>query len=323
MTLSAFRWVFAAAWLFVALNVFAQLPYPNKPLRLVVAFPAGGPVDIVARALAPRLSELLGQAAMVDNRGGASGIVGADLVAKSAADGYNLLVAPNTLAIHVTLYSKLPYDALKDFTPIALLTASPLVLVVHPSVPASNVKQLIELARARPGQLNYASPGSGTANHLAGEMMKSMARIDVLHVPYKGGAPAEIDVLGGHVSFMFNTIPSALPHVRSGRLRALAVTWARRSPAAPDIPTIAESALPGFDAGTWYGIVGPAGLSREIVMRLNSEVNKVLQSPGFKQHMASLGVETMPGTPEQFGDFIRTEIVKWAKVVRDSGARAD
>ena len=319
----ALRWVFAAAWLFFALDVFAQSTYPNKPLRLVVAFPAGGPVDIVARALAPRLSELLGQAAMVDNRGGASGIVGADLVAKSAADGYNLLVAPNTLAIHVTLYSKLPYDTLKDFAPIALLTASPLVLVVHPSVPASNVKQLIELAKARPGQLNYASPGSGTANHLAGEMMKSMAGIDVLHVPYKGGAPAEIDVLGGHVSFMFNTIPSALPHVRSGRLRALAVTWARRSPAAPDIPTIAESALPGFDAGTWYGIVGPAGLSREIVTRLNSEVNKVLRSIDFKQHMASLGVETMPGTPEQFGDFIRTEIVEWAKVVRDSGARAD
>ena len=311
----------AGAFGFVHLAV-AQ-PYPNKSVRIIVGFPPGGPVDIVARALAPRLSEPLGQTALIDNRAGAGGIVGADLVAKSAPDGYNLLIAPNTLAIHVSLYSKLPYDTLKDFIPIALLTASPLVLVVHPSVPAMNLRQLIALAKARPGDLNYASPGSGTANHLSGEMLKSMAKIDVAHVPYKGGAPAEIDLLGGHVSFMFDTIPLALPNVRSGRLRALAVTWARRSPAAPDIPTLAESGLPGFDTGTWYGMVGPAGLPREIVMQLNTEINKVLQSTEFRQRMASLGVETMPGTPEQFGDFIKTEIVKWAKVVKESGARAD
>jgi tripartite-type tricarboxylate transporter receptor subunit TctC len=311
------------AGVFGFVHLAVAQPYPNKPVRMVVGFPPGGPVDIVARALAPRISELLGQTALIDNRAGAGGIVGADLVAKSAPDGYNLLIVPNTLAIHVSLYSKLPYDTLKDFIPIALLTASPLVLVVHPSVPATNLRQLIALAKARPGDLNYASPGSGTANHLSGEMLKSMAKIDVAHVPYKGGAPAEIDLLGGHVSFMFDTIPLALPNVRSGRLRALAVTWARRSPAAPDIPTLAESGLPGFDTGTWYGMVGPAGLPREIVMQLNTEINKVLQSTEFKQRMASLGVETMPGTPEQFGDFIKTEIVKWAKVVKESGARAD
>jgi len=297
--------------------------YPARPVRLVVAYPPGGPVDIMGRTIALRLTEYFGHNVLVDNRAGASGIVGTEIVARSAPDGYTLLVAPSAIAIQHTLYSKLPYDALKDLAWVASLAEAPLVLVVHPSVPARNVKELVALARARPGQLSYASPGSGSANHLSGEMLKAMAGLDVVHVPYKGGAPAEVDLLGGHVAFMFNTIPSALPHVRSGRLRALGITWARRSQTAPEIPTIAETALPGFDAGTWYGLAGPAGLPRNVVARISQDVNRALQSPEMKERMSQLGLQAMGGSPEDFDRFAREEVVKWAKVVKASGARAD
>lgn len=297
--------------------------YPNRPVRFIVAFPPGGPVDIVGRTLAQKLREGLGQPVIVDNRAGASGIVGTEITAKAPPDGYTVLVAASTLAIQATLYSKLPYDTAKDFTAVATLAGAPLMLVTHPSLPVKTVKELIAFARARPGQLNYASPGSGSANHLSGEMLKTMTGIDVVHVPYKGGAPAEADFLGGHVAFMFNTISSALPHVRAGRLRALGVTWARRSSAAPQIPTIAEAGVRGFESGTWYGIIGPAGLPQNIVTRLNAEINKSLEAPDVKERMASLGLEPIIGTPERFAQFIREEIVKWGKVVKDSGARAD
>ena len=303
--------------------VAAAQTYPNRPIRLIIGYPPGGPTDIVGRTLAQKLGDMLGQNVLVDNRAGASGIVGNEIASKAAPDGYTLLVAPSTVTIQHTLYAKLPYDVTRDFTPVALVAGAPLLLVIHPSVPVKTVKELIAFARARPGQLNYASPGSGSANHLSGEMLKSMTGMQVTHVPYKGGAPAEVDLLGGHVTYMFNTIASALPHVRSGRLRALGVSSARRSHAAPEIPTIAEAGVPGFESGTWYGIVGPAGLPSSIVVRLNAEINKALETPDMKERMASLGLDPMGGTPERFSEFMRQEIVKWAKVVKESGARAD
>lgn len=297
--------------------------YPNRPVRLIVPYPPGGPVDILGRTVAQKLAESLGQNVLVDNRAGASGIVGTEVAAKAPPNGYTLVVAAMTLTIQHTLYPKLPYDLSKDFTAIASVAGGPLVLVIHPSVPVKNVKELIAFARARPGQLNYASPGSGSASHLSGEMLKTMAGIQVVHVPYKGGAPAVADLLGGHVTFMFNTISTALPHVRSGRLRGLGVTSALRSRAAPEIPTIAEAGVPGFESGTWYGITGPAGIPQNIVARLNAEINKSLEAPDMKEHIAGMGLETMGGTPERFAALIRDETVKWAKVVKASGARAD
>ena len=309
----------------VASGALAQAPagYPSRPIRLIVGFPPGGPVDVVARTLGQQLGEGVGQPVVIENRPGAGGIVGTEAVARAAPDGYTLLTATTTLSIQETLYSNLTYSALRDFTPIAAVAAGPQVLVVNMSVPAKNVQELIALAKARPGQLNYASPSSGGANHLAAEMLKTMAGIDVLHVPYKGGAPAETDLIGGRVTFMFASLPAALARVQAGQLRALAVTSLQRVAGAPDIPTLAESGLPGFEVTSWYGVVGPAGIPRDIVMRLNGEINKSLASPQMKERMVALGVEGTPGTPEQFFDFIRRDTAKWAKVIKESGAKPD
>jgi tripartite-type tricarboxylate transporter receptor subunit TctC len=305
-------------------GAYAQPAYPSKPIRFVVPFPPGGPLDIVARYIGQDLNRAWSQSVLVDNRPGAGGNIGADIVAKAPPDGYTILMgAVSTHAINVTLYSKLPYDPIRDFAPITLVTSVPNVLVMHPSVPARNVKELIALAKARPGQLNFASGSTGSAGHLAGELFKTMAGVDMVHVPYKGAAPAVADLLGGHVSLMFDNLASALPNIKAARVRALAVTTLRRSPFLPDLPTISESGLRGFDIGTWFGVFAPGGTPRDIVTRLNTEIVRILSAASMKERFAPLGAEAMPDTPEAFGALVKSEMAKYAKIVRASGAKVD
>ena len=298
--------------------------YPAKPVRFVVAFPPGGGTDIIARAIAQKLAERIAQQVVVDNRPGAGGNIGTDIVAKSAPDGYTLLMgSAGPLAINASLFGKMPFDPIKDLAPVTLAASTPNVLVVHPSLRAATVKELIALAKARPGEINFASSGHGTPAHLAGELFNSMAGVKMVHVPYKGAAPALADPLGGQVQLMFSTMPPALPHVKDGKLRALAVTSAKRSPAAPDIPTLDEIALPGFEANTWHGVVVPAGTPATIVARLNREIVAILHLPDVVERFSSQGAEALGSTPEEFAAYIRSETLKWAKVVRDSGAKAE
>jgi tripartite-type tricarboxylate transporter receptor subunit TctC len=297
--------------------------YPNRPIRIVVPFAAGGPSDIMARALAQKLNQEWGQPVVVDNRIGASGIIGADAVAKSAPDGYTLLQAQVGDTISVSLYSKLPYNFEKDFAPITLAGLTPFILVTHPSVPAKDVRELIALAKAKPGGLAFGSSGAGTASHLAGELFKSMAQIDIVHVPYKGQAPATADLLGAQIPFMFNNPITSLAHVKAGKLRALAVSTGRRFSQLPEVPTVAESGLPGFDVGFWLGVLAPAGTPRPIVDKLNAAMLKALRDPEVVQRMAGLGVEIIGNSADEFARVVRSDIIKWAKVVKDSGAKAD
>ena len=298
--------------------------YPAKAIRYVVPFPAGGPLDIVARAIGQELNKTWNQPVIVDNRPGAGGNIGADLVAKSPADGYTILMgAVSTHAINPTLYAKLPYDPVRDFAPVTLITSVPNVLVVHPSVPASNVKELIALARAKPGQLNFASGSTGSAGHLAGELFKTMAGVDMVHIPYKGAAPAVVDLLAGHVSLMFDNMSSALPNIKAARVRALAVTTLRRSPLLPQLPTISEAGLRGFDISTWFGIFAPAGTPPEIVGKLNAETVRILNSREMKERLLALGAEPVGNRPDEFAAFVKLEIQKYAKVIKASGAKAD
>ena len=314
----------AFAALFAAPFAGAQGTYPTKPIRIVVPFPAGGTADILARAAAQRLAETLGQPAVVDNRPGAGGNIGAELVAKAPPDGYTLLMGTvGTHAINASLYSKMPYDHVRDFAPIILVAGVPNVLVVHPSVPAGSVKELIAYAKANPGKLNFASSGSGTSIHLAGELFKTMAGVQMAHVPYKGSAPAVTDLLGGQVQLMFDNLPSALPHIKAGKLKALAVTSATRAAALPDVPTVAESGLAGFDATSWFGLLAPAGTPEPIIARLNSEVAKWLATAEAKEKMAGLGANTAGHSTDEFVRHIAAETSKWAKVVKESGAKVD
>ena len=297
--------------------------YPAKPIRLIVPFSAGGGADIVARAIAQKLGEALAQQVVVDNRTGAAAIIGMELAAKSPADGYTLVLGqtgPNS--INPGLYQRLPYDAAKDFAPITLATTYPYVMVVHPSIPAKTVKELVVLAKSKPNQLTFASAGNGAANHLAAELFKSMAGIQMVHVPYKASAPALIDVLGGHVSMMFDPIITSMPHVKAGKLRALGVTSLKRTSIAADLPTLAETGLPGFEAIGWHGILAPAGTPREIVTRLNTEIVKVIRSPDMRARFAEQGAEPVGNTPEQFQEFLKTDLAKWAKVIKAAGVRA-
>jgi tripartite-type tricarboxylate transporter receptor subunit TctC len=308
----------------VSASTHAQSSYPAKAIRFVVPFPAGGPLDIVARAIGQELNRSWGQPVVIDNRPGAGGNIGADYVAKAAPDGYTLLMgAVSTHAINVTLYSKLPYDPIKDFAPITLVTSVPNVLVVHPSVPAKTVRELIAVAKARPGQLNFASGSTGSAGHLAGELFKTMAGVDMVHIPYKGAGPAVVDLLAGHVSLMFDNLASGLPNIKASRVRAIAVTTLRRSPFLPDLPTISESGLPGFDIGTWFGVFAPGGTPRDIVGKLNTEIVRILNTPSMKERLANLGAEPMGNKSEEFAAFIKSEIPKYAKVIKASGAKAD
>jgi len=291
---------------------------------MIIGFPPGGGTDIVGRIVGQRLSEALGQQILPDNRGGASGQIAAELAAKAPPDGYTVMMAHiAAISILPSLVSKLPYDPQKDFAPISLVAIGPNLLVVHPSVPARSVKELVALARARPGQLQYASPGSGTVQHLAGELFKLQAKVDMLHVPYKGSGQSIVDLIAGHVHLDFDSVPPVLPHVRSGRLRALAVTSEKRFSILPEIPTVTEGGVPGFDMSTWWGLVAPAAVSKDIIARLQAETVKVLRQPDVKEKIAFAGADTVGNTADQFGAFIRSETTKYARIVKDANIKLD
>ena len=298
--------------------------YPNKTIRMIVPFPAGGATDIVARLVAQKLGDAMGQQVIVDNRGGAAGTIGSDLAAKSPPDGYTILIGTSsTHAIAQSLYAKLPYDSIRDFTPVIGIATATIVLSMHPSVPAKTVRELILLAKAKPDALSFASSGNGGVSHLVGEMFKAQAGVQMLHIPYKGDAPALADLVGGQVSLEFGTALSFLPYIQSGRLKALAVTSLKRSQVMPDVPTVAESGLKGFEALQWFGVFAPAGTRAEVVTRLNTEIVKILQTVDMRERLTKLASEVMADSPEQFAAFQKAEIAKWARVVKDSGARID
>jgi tripartite-type tricarboxylate transporter receptor subunit TctC len=306
-----------------ATHLEAAENYPSKTIRIIVPFPAGGSTDGFARALAQKLNEEWGQPVVVDNRPGAGGTLGSELVSKSPPDGYTILLGTvSTHAVAVSLYSKLPYDPLKDFAPLTELATVPNILDVNPSVPAKSVKELIAVAKSKPGQFNFASNGNGTSNHLAGELFKAMAGVNIVHIPYKGAAPALMDTIAGQTSMMFDVIMTSLPHIRSGKLRGLAVTSEQRSALLPELPPVADT-LPGFEAIVWFGMFAPPGTPKPIVDKLNGELVKIVNTGKMKELLASQGAEPVGSTPEQFTVRIKSEIVKWAKVVRDSGARID
>jgi tripartite-type tricarboxylate transporter receptor subunit TctC len=298
-------------------------PYPSKGVRIVVPFAAGGPADIYARFLGQRLQDPLGQQFVVDNRPGAGSIIGTELVAKSAADGYTLLLMSNTHTINESLVPKKPFTLMKDFVPVAPVNYSDLVLVVHPSLPVKSVKELIALAKAKPRGLNYASSGTGTPYHLAGELFKSMAGVDIVHVPYKGSSEARIGVMGGQLEMMFDAITTMTPNIRAGRVRALGTTGKSRSRVLSDVPTVAEAGVPGYEATIWLGIMAPAGTPRPVIDRLNAEITKIVARPEVKQAWNEQGAEPMTMSTADFEKYLNDDIAKWTKVVKASGARAD
>ncbi|MCU0897672.1 MAG: tripartite tricarboxylate transporter substrate binding protein [Burkholderiales bacterium] len=303
----------------------AAAAYPGKPIRFVVPFPPGGPLDIMARAIGQKLTESWGQPVVVDNRPGAGGSLGAELVAKAPGDGYTLLMgAVSTHAINPHLYARIGYDPFRDFVPVALVAEVPNVLVVNPSVPATSVQELVALAKAKPGYLNFGSGSTGSTGHLAGELFKSLAGVDMVHIPYKGGAPAMQDLLGGQVQLMFDNLANSLPQVKAGKLRALAVTTSTRSPAVPDLPTINEAGVKGFDLSTWFGVFVPAGTPPEIVAKLNAGIVAALESKELADRLAAMGTSPPKNnTPAAFAAFVRAENAKYAKVVKESGAKVD
>lgn len=296
--------------------------YPARPIRVVVPFPPGGAADNIARVIAPKLTQALGQQVVIDNRGGAAGIIGAEVVAKSAPDGHTLLDAASSQAVNAVL-QKLSFDTLRDFAPITMLMLSPNFLIAHPSLPIRTVPDLIRLAKAHPGQITFASAGVGSAPHMAGELFKSLARVDLVHVPYKGGGPVFVDLIGGYVQLSFLNIASSLVHVRAGKVRGIAVTSSRRSRSAPEFPTIAESGVPGYEIYEWNALFAPAGTPPEIIARLNAEIIKIMAAPDVQERLFQLGAEAVTSTPEQLGDHIRREIAKWGKVVKDMGIKAN
>ena len=323
------RTLFGLAAMLIGLSGFhanaqSAATYPNKPIKIIVPFPPGGATDIIARAIGFELQKAFGQTVIIENKPGAGGNTGADLVAKSPPDGYTLVMATvGTHAINMSLYAKMPYDAVKDFEPVVLVAGVPNLLVVHPSVNARSVKELTALAKAQPGKLNVASSGNGTSIHLSAELYKQMAGVDILHVPYKGSAPAVADLLGGQVQMMFDNMPVSLPHAKAGKLRALAVTSLKRSPALPDVPTMDEEGLKGFDATSWFGLLAPAGTPKDIITKLNAASVAALATPDMRERLAAQGADPVGNSPDQFAAFIKAEIEKWAKIVKASGARVD
>jgi tripartite-type tricarboxylate transporter receptor subunit TctC len=297
--------------------------YPIKPIRLIAPFAPGGPTDLFARLMGAKLGERLGQPVLVENRPGAGGSVGAEVAAKSAPDGYTLILVSSSFAVNATLYPKLPYDALRDFAPITLLASAPFLLVAHNSVPASSVRELIALAKANPGKLNYGSGGSGSGPHIVAELFKSEAGVDIVHVPYKGTGPLTAALVAGDVQLAFGNIFALVPQVKSGRLKALAVTGRERSSALPEVPNVAESGLPGFEAAGVHGLLAPAGTPRRIIDRLNAECVAILRSPEVRTQLASDGAEPVGNTPEQYAAQIAAEVQKWGKLIRERGIRAD
>lgn len=315
--------ILSAAMLAAGLPIHAHAQtYPVKPIRLINAFAPGGASDVVARNFAAKLTEYLGQQVTVDPRTGAGGNIAAELAARSPADGYTLLMGTFFLATNPSLYSKMSYDPQKDFAPISMLTAAPLILCVHPSVPAKSTKELIALAKQHPGELYFPSAGNGTSMHLAGELFNMMSGIKTVHVPYKGSGPGVLDLVSGRLHFMLNPMPEPVPFIKSGRLRALATSTANRISALPELPPVAD-AIPGYEVLTWQGLVAPIGTPVEIINRLNSELVKALKNPEFAERMRGMGLELYGTTPEQFAQFIRDENMKWAKVIKATGARID
>ena len=297
--------------------------YPARPIRFIVPFPPGGGNDIVGRIVAQRLNEALGVAVVVDNRGGAGGTIGTDILSKAPPDGHTLLVNNISLAVNATLYEKLPYDTLRDLAPVTLLGRQPNVLVVHPSVPAATMKELIALARAKPGRTVYGTGGVGTAGHLATELLMLMTRTQMVHVPYKGLGPALTDLMGGRLQFIISTLASALPQVKSGKLRPLAVTTAQRTTFFPELPTMSEAGVAGYEFSTWYGLLVPGRTPAAIVGQLNGVSMKVLQSPALKEQFAAQGLEAVSTSPAEFGAFLKSEVAKWGKVIKAAGIKAD
>jgi tripartite-type tricarboxylate transporter receptor subunit TctC len=315
----------AALFTFLAASTLAAAQgYPAKPIKMIVPFPPAGSTDISARAVAGKLGERLGQPVVVENRPGAGGNIGTDIASKAAPDGYTIIVGTvGTHAINSALYSKMPYDHIRDFAPVILLSTTPNVLVMNPSFPANSVADVIRLAKAKPGELNFASSGAGTSIHLSGELFKSMAGLDMTHIPYKGSAPMLIDLISGQVNMAFDNLSSAMVHIKAGKLKALATTGSQRSPALPDLPTVSEAGLPGYDSTSWNAIFVPAGTPREIIEKLNRETRAILESPETRKYFAEQGAAAGGGTPGELAAFVRAETAKWAKVVKESGAKVD
>jgi tripartite-type tricarboxylate transporter receptor subunit TctC len=303
---------------------WSQAGYPNRPVKIIVAFPPGQATDQAARAIAQKLSESQGQQFFVENRPGAASIIGSEAAAKSPNDGYTLFMGSSgSLAVNPGMYAKLPYDPVKDFTPISLTLKVPFFVVVNPSIPAGTVKELVAYLKANPGKINFGSAGNGASNHLSAELFKSVTGVNMVHVPYKGSPPAVTDLLAGQIGLMFETGPLIMPHVKSGRLKALAVGSAQRSLAAPDLVTVAESGYPGFETVGWAGLLAPAGTPKEIVTKLNAEVVRILSQPEVTGRFVTLGAELLSSSPDDFGTYIKSETAKWGKVIKDSGAKAD
>jgi tripartite-type tricarboxylate transporter receptor subunit TctC len=322
----------AAAFAALALALAVAMPgagaaegsFPDHPAKLVVPFPPGGPLDSVGRAIAQKLTEAWGQSVVVENKPGAGGNIGADLVAKSPPDGYTVVMgALSTHAVNPSLYASMPYDAIRDFAPITLVAITPNVLVVNPSLPVHSVKELIAYAKAHPGKLSFGSGSNGSAGHLAGELLKADAHLDMVHVPYRGAAPAMQALLAGDTQLMFDNLASAMQQVKAGKLRALAVTTAKRSPLVPDLPTMAEAGVPGFDISTWFGLLAPAGTPAPVIDKWNEAVTRILREPAMRERLAAQGAEAAPTTPQAFGAFIAAELPKYARIVKASGAKVD
>lgn len=300
-------------------GAFAQAQYPVKPMRMIIPYPPGGGTDILGRPIAKLLGDKLGQQVLIDNRGGASGMVGAEIAARSPADGYTILMSTSgEVALNVALYPKMNYDPIKDFTPVTQVGISPLVLVSHPSLPVKDVKDYVALAKRQPGSISYSSIGAGSAQHMAGEWMRLLTGINIIHVPYKGGGPQMTDLLGGHSPSGFLALPVAAPNIKNGRIRAVGMTSAKRSSAFPDVPTFAESGMPGFEVSQWWAILVPRGTPNDIVAKLHAEISVIVKNAEMKGRMAELGVDPVGGTPEQLGELVRTEIAKFKKIVADA-----
>jgi tripartite-type tricarboxylate transporter receptor subunit TctC len=309
---------------FAVMTVHAQAqPYPSRPIKIVVPYPPGGFNDTLGRTLATKFSEAWGQPAVVENKPGGNTLIGNEFVAKSPPDGYTLLVVAFPFSVVPSLFKTMPYDTVRDLTPVILAASSANLLVVHPSLPAKSVGELLALAKAKPGSLSYASTGNGSSNHISMELFKSLAGVDIVHIPYKGSAPAVTDLLGGQVQLMFDNTPNVLPHVKAGKLIALGSSGGKRDALTPDVPTVAEAGVPGYELTVWFGLVAPAGTPREVVQKLNAEVIKILAMPDVRARFQAQGVEPQGGTPEQFGEHIKSQMAKWAKVVQDAGVKAE
>lgn len=308
---------------FTSVTAHAQADYPTRPIRLISPFAPGGGNDIISRTLGAAISKGLGQSIVVDNRPGANTIVAMEILARATPDGYTLLTSSSSQATNATLYAKLPYDSIKDFAPVSMVGVSPLVVAVNPALPIKSVADLIAAAKAKPGSILYPSAGTGNSTHLGGELFAVMAGITLTHVPYKGLGPGLVDLMAGRLQVIFSTAPAAIPHIKTGRLRGLAVTTAARSGLVPQLPTVAESGIAGYEAGSWYGIIAPAGTPRAVIARLNKEITSVLATPDFKEQIMAVGADPMPTTPEAFAAHIKADIAKWAKVIKLSGAKAE